>query len=132
MNSVIQDNLAQDLADSVKDSKPQNAAGITMNGVIKYNIDDFHVTKGLLCSSNVGEPKEIKVDKNSDGGEVELKCEEKLRGKEILNADEDSVLNVKCPKSCDAINTPVYGTMIYHDESSLCRAAIHAGAIKSY
>ncbi len=44
--------------------------------------------------------------------------------------DPGSAYLVNCPGGCVAAAGNVYGTMIYHKDSSICRAAIHCGALK--
>ncbi len=36
---------------------------------------------------------------------------------------------VNCPKACGQNEGLVIGTMIYHDDSYVCKAAIHSGVI---
>ncbi|KAM4022151.1 cochlin-like isoform 2-T4 [Anomaloglossus baeobatrachus] len=40
-----------------------------------------------------------------------------------------SPADVLCPADCLANGRPVWGTDVYTDDSSICRAAIHAGQI---
>lgn len=38
---------------------------------------------------------------------------------------------VQCPANCEDADSPVLGTMIYTDNSGICRSAIHAGFINN-
>jgi len=37
------------------------------------------------------------------------------------------MFRIDCPKNCVSNTSPVIGTMIYDDKSSICKSAIHAG-----
>lgn len=47
----------------------------------------------------------------------------------IFRGDPGSIYLVKCPSGCVNEAGLVWGTSIYIDESSVCRAAIHAGVL---
>lgn len=46
-----------------------------------------------------------------------------------LRGDIGSLFLIKCPKECVKISSPVIGTGLFRKDSSICRAAIHAGII---
>lgn len=52
-----------------------------------------------------------------------LRCSDNAR---ILTG---AVFEVECPENCGTENHPVWGTDIYTDDSSICRAAIHDGKL---
>jgi hypothetical protein len=49
----------------------------------------------------------------------------------MFRGDPGSVFIVKCPNDCIKHNVPVRGTGMYSDDSSICRAAIHAGVLNN-
>lgn len=50
----------------------------------------------------------------------------------IFKGDPGSVFLLHCPKNCLDSNGPVFGTAIYAPESTICKAAIHAGVLQHY
>lgn len=60
-----------------------------------------------------------------------LKCEDNLKKTTFYTfARVDQVYDVTCPQYCLNTEATVWGTTLYHEGSSVCRAAIHAGMIK--
>jgi len=49
---------------------------------------------------------------------------------QVFKGDPGSAYLVNCPGGCTDAPGNVYGTMIYHKDSSICRSAIHCGAVK--
>jgi hypothetical protein len=47
----------------------------------------------------------------------------------MLRGDPGSIYLLKCPKGCTTIPGVIWGTSIYLEESSICKAAIHAGIL---
>lgn len=45
----------------------------------------------------------------------------------VFRGDEGSIFLVNCPAGCTEDKGTVWGTAIYSYDSSICRAAIHAG-----
>ena len=80
--------------------------------------------KGLVCSTNsASDDKEVAW--------VVADCETIPRG----NQDFDGILNtnikVQCPQGCQTSEKGrVWGSTLYKDDSSVCKAAIHSGIIK--
>jgi len=59
-----------------------------------------------------------------------LTCETTLN-EQIFRGDPGSIFLGNCPPDCVAAAGTVWGTMVYHGDSSICRAAIHTGAINN-
>ena len=53
-------------------------------------------------------------------------CQTTLQEK-VFRGDEGSIYLVNCPSGCATDKGSVWGTGIYSYDSSICRAAIHAG-----
>jgi len=78
----------------------------------------------VICSTNKDGFKEEKQYFDAD-------CRTNLRTDTFIGYELFSNLRLYCPSGCGAETTAsVYGTDIYTDNSSVCRAAIHAGIIK--
>jgi len=43
----------------------------------------------------------------------------------------NSITKVRCPGGCYNVNNTVIGTNVYHPNSAICRAALHAGKINN-
>ena len=56
-------------------------------------------------------------------------CADSVETLKLLN---EGTFLVDCPAKCTETNAPVSGKNPYTTDSSICRAAIHAGAIESY
>jgi len=50
----------------------------------------------------------------------------------IFKGDPGAVFLVHCPKNCVDASGSVFGTAIYAPDSSICRAAIHAGVLQHF
>ena len=50
----------------------------------------------------------------------------------VFRGDEGSVFLVNCPGGCTEDKGSVWGTGIYTQDSSICRAAIHAGVNQDF
>ncbi|PFH37677.1 F5/8 type C domain-containing protein [Besnoitia besnoiti] len=103
------------------------AAGVGLAGSETSYFDmDTSDIAGIVCSTNAMEGEDVlpHVDISCDATAGE---HEAFRG--ILNTN----VVVECPPGCEEHSTlPVYGTGgVYSDSSSVCRAAIHAGVLKS-
>jgi hypothetical protein len=61
---------------------------------------------------------------------VAVKCEDTVLTNAALNPGINNSIKVSCPSFCGRIISPIYGTGLYTEKSSVCKAAIHAGAIK--
>jgi len=96
--------------------------GISKTKLMYFNIANFPI-KGILCSSNdIGEEKV---------GIVNLDCFSIARGNTKFDGAEWSNIKSFCPENCADKKQEIYGNLIYKDDSSICRAAIHSGAITS-
>lgn len=60
---------------------------------------------------------------------IELDCNATLRTIGEPAKNPGAVVDIRCPQDC--LTASVWGTSIYTDDSSVCTAAIHAGALKS-
>jgi len=60
---------------------------------------------------------------------IDAACDTNVN-EQVFKGDPGSAYLVNCPGGCVAAAGNVYGTMIYHKDSSICRAAIHCGALK--
>lgn len=100
-------------------------AGIGFNSEEKLTV--FHPKKtkiiGIVCSTN-----ETAVKNNS---QVQLiGCEVTLSnlGQTFIP---NTITLIECESSCQMANKEVYGGPIYDGNSSICKAAVHSGAIKN-
>lgn len=83
---------------------------------------------GVICSSNQHEI----VNKRKDY--IELSCEDSLRKEDIMKDYYKKYTSLKmvCPRNCMNYEKGyVYGSDIYSDNSSVCRAGIHSGVISN-
>jgi len=93
----------------------------------------------VLCSGGVGDNTGMAQNKRATvsmkpklGGRLpypptqEVDCEKTL---DEYEGDPGSIFIFKCPPGCAAESTPVYGYLVYHPHSSVCRAAIHSRTI---
>ena len=58
----------------------------------------------------------------------DLDCETLITD-EFFEGDPGSIYVVHCPKKCSMSESNIYGNRLYDNESSICKAAIHAGVI---
>lgn len=67
-----------------------------------------------------------------DFATIPLTCDH-IGAEHFLTGPSGHTYRVKCPESCLEFNKgSVFGTMVYAEESSICKAAIHAGFIKDH
>ena len=59
---------------------------------------------------------------------IKIKCETTAQDP-IFNGPVSTKVTVGCPANCTAIPMNIFGTKIYSEDSSICQAAIHIGAI---
>ena len=59
---------------------------------------------------------------------INLECQSKADSP-VFRGDRGSIFLVNCPAKCLNSQGIVYGTNIYSTQSSICRAAIHAGIL---
>ncbi|CRG95592.1 LCCL domain-containing protein, putative [Plasmodium gallinaceum] len=52
-------------------------------------------------------------------------------GQFILNLSVGEKIIISCPSNCDKVNNKIFGTNIYSPLSSVCKAAIHSGALSN-
>jgi len=77
--------------------------------------------KAIICSDNAFE---------QFGNLVELKCSDSVRNNVLLQSGLHSSVMAVCPKNCaKEVQLSIYGSALYRDDSSVCRAAIHAGQL---
>jgi hypothetical protein len=78
----------------------------------------------IICSTN---KTGSKIKKNF----IDIDCETNLKSEKFSSNEVFSILRVNCPSDCAKIKSAkVFGSDIYTDNSSICRAAVHAGAKK--
>jgi len=87
-----------------------------------FTLKNANVT-ALVCSTNKYGPM-----KSTEA--VAVKCEDTVLTNAALNPGINNSIKVSCPSFCGRIISPIYGTGLYTEKSSVCKAAIHAGAIK--
>lgn len=138
----LNDNISEDITDIINQFKIDNgstinyifSSGLTLDigtienmagfghmNNISYNKLNANTISAVVCSSN----QEGKISKNSY---YEMDCNTNLRSEKYQKASNFRVL---CPSNCAKENSfKVYGTDIYTDNSSVCRAAVHSGVIK--
>lgn len=88
--------------------------------LINFDVSKIKVS-GLICSTNI-------FQKKSDNDVTKtISCElNTSQNTDIFNKND---VIVRCPKGCDQSQATVFGRGIYHGDSSICKAAIHAGII---
>lgn len=59
---------------------------------------------------------------------IQLTCDDTLL-REAFNGETEQRLLVSCPAKCGLSLAPVYGSKVYAESSSICKAALHSGAI---
>lgn len=86
-------------------------------------------TKNNIISQNSGAwPSAFRFDGNADAQDPKLlTCENSLRSLAPEFRETGAVFSVLCPENCSSAT--VWGTEVYTNDSSICRAAIHAGAL---
>jgi len=104
---------------------PNNVKNIAaigkLNNIVYEKLDDSKIS-ALICSTNKDGKKKVK-------NYIDVDCDSHLRTDAFSNYEIFSNLRMICPSDCSKVKVPVYGTGIYTDNSSVCRAAIHTGAI---
>ena len=68
------------------------------------------------------------------GTTMKLSCADTFKNKEEferLNVREGDSVVVLCEQTCALSSVPIYGEEIYSDDSSICKAAFHSGALLS-
>jgi hypothetical protein len=80
---------------------------------------DAKKIKGIICSDNAFD---------HFGSLIPIKCNDTMRNNVLLQAGLHSSISVVCPKNCAKMKEfKVWGSMLYRDDSSICRASVHAG-----
>ena len=83
------------------------------------------VVKGVLCSDN-------QFNSKTEMQFVEADCSTVVRGNVGFQGILNSKVKVICPKNCQLKSEyQVWGSMMYKDDSSVCRAAIHSGQMEA-
>jgi hypothetical protein len=100
----------------------KNVAAIGLiNSVVYLKLEDYPVS-AVICSSNDDGNKK----KSSS---IDLECDSNLRSDSFSSFELYSNLRFVCPKGCSTDPTLIYGSGLYTDNSSICKAAVHAGVI---
>ena len=92
-----------------------------INSVVYLKLEDYNVS-GIICSTNDDGNKKTSTS-------FDLECEDNLTSNQISNFEIYTNLRLVCPKGCALDPSPIYGSGVYTDNSSICKAAIHAGVI---
>ena len=90
--------------------------------MVYLKLKDYPVLS-IICSTNDDRGK-----KNFSSNDIE--CDTNLRSNKFSNYEIYTNLRLICPRSCSSDKSPIYGTGIYTDNSSICKAALHSGIIK--
>ncbi|EPR62489.1 scavenger receptor cysteine-rich domain-containing protein [Toxoplasma gondii GT1] len=80
------------------------------------------------CSSEEPLLNEIPKSSLPTNPAIQLTCEDTLRREEFNGITEQRFL-VSCPSDCTSKVAQVYGSKVYSEASSLCKAALHSGAL---
>jgi len=103
-----------------------NTLGLGFNKLGKphfFNLKTAKVT-ALICSTNQHAPV------LADPAEIPLECGDLLKGNSKIEGAVGSKVKISCPAFClERADAKVYGRNSYSDISSICRAALHNGAI---
>jgi len=104
-------------------NKVNNVSGLGINDKIMFlKLDSIDVI-GIPCSTN--DDGTGKVNTN-----ITIECNTNMRASEFSGLDIFTNLRMVCPRNCSQDKSPIYGSGIFTDNSSICRAAIHSGTIK--
>jgi len=97
--------------------------GILDNKVSTFNSEKSKLS-GLICSTN-----KFSKNKNEDVI-IKATCEFNVsKNSSVFNTNSDFI--IECPSGCNNNSCEIYGRGVYHGDSSICKAAIHAGNISS-
>jgi len=128
ISSFIKDNGGKDinyLFNSGLNNDPNNIKNIAafgkLNNIIYDKLDSSKIS-AIVCSTN-------KDGKNKIKNYIDIDCDSHLRTDAFSSYEIFSNLRMICPSYCSKEKAPVYGTGVYTDNSSICRAAIHSGAM---
>jgi hypothetical protein len=60
---------------------------------------------------------------------VKLTCDETAEREDIAGKALEEVIYIDCPENCGKSEAPLFGTEIYSEDSSICKAGNHYGNI---
>lgn len=104
------------------DSSSNDFAFFSKNNAIYSSLSALSTKiAAVVCSTNKSGKKTYNF--------IDLNCDDNLRSEVFSNYERFSALKMLCPNRCELSTAKVYGTDIYTDNSSICKAAIHSGAI---
>ncbi|PFH37729.1 scavenger receptor cysteine-rich domain-containing protein [Besnoitia besnoiti] len=106
------------------------AAGLGVGGPVpggERRTDDGRVCLSP-CSSEEPLLNEIPKSSLPTNPAIQLTCEDTLMREEFNGTAEQRLL-VSCPSDCTSKVAPVYGSKVYGETSSVCKAALHSGAM---
>ncbi|KFG31289.1 F5/8 type C domain-containing protein [Toxoplasma gondii p89] len=117
------------LSQSAPDSSPvkMDAAGLGLNGERTSFFDlSSAPLVAVICSTNT-------IEGEGSAPDIDIDCDTTAEGHEAFEGIINTNVVVECPADCaDDTSLPVYGSDgVYSASSSICRAAIHAGLIKT-
>lgn len=106
-----------------KQNKNTIGLGYGVNGEpYHFNIKEADIT-ALFCSTN-------NYGKKEEEGALSISCSDSIISNSNLNSGLNSSIRVHCPSFCKEAGAPIFGSSIYSQDSSICRAALHSGKIK--
>jgi hypothetical protein len=108
--------------DPTSEDEVKNSAGLGSNYRIEYGKLSKKNILAVVCSTNKDGIKQEK-------GYINLECDSNIRSDAFRNLEIFSHLRFVCPRNCSISKSAVYGSNIYTDNSSVCKAAVHAGVI---
>lgn len=140
----LNDENSGDISDFIQKLNEENGStlsnlfsGVTRISDNSYNIAAFGKTgnivfekllsskiSAVICSTN---KTGSKIKKNF----IDVDCETNLKSEQFSSNEVFSILRVNCPSDCANVKSAkVFGSDVYTDNSSICRAAVHSGAKK--
>ena len=99
--------------------------GLSKDGAMTSKFDTNIPIKGIVCSTN----QEVA---DSQANWINADCNTMPRGNTDFDGEINTNVKVICPGGCiNTGTTKIYGTEVFSDDSSVCKAAIHNGVINS-
>lgn len=89
---------------------------------------------GIACmdSSKLSNTGGSKTQNDEKRAPIKVQCSDTFRNKdnfERMNVKEGDSVKIICEETCALSNVAIYGDGIYSEDSSLCKAAFHAGVL---
>ena len=126
------------------DEKQEFPIPATISSEIKITIKSVYGTINNGGSFNIygiacADPNQMSPEAKKSGGSdrkkqpIKLACSDTFRSKddfERMNIKEGDSAKILCEETCALSNVPIYGDGIYSEDSSICKAAFHAGVLQ--